>query len=291
MNKDKWIIGLDLDGTSIIDHELNKVKYTEDGRRVNETHPKTFEAIKKLQELGHTVVIDTGRIWYSAEEAYKALGLNSYVILNTGARIYHPITGEDNYYEIPATVLNDIVNEDVLKNRIVHMISENKDRMTIVDVAKTRPEVLEKLNSWWKVDQYEAGHPISDTTGFRVTVDMSYEEVQEALEYLKPKYSEYIDFTNWQGYKETGIFGITMNNAKWSKGLSLLHLADKLGIPRENTMGFGDDENDITMFEKVKVSVSMINAKDKIKEFTTHTTELSNNDGGVGEFLIKWFNL
>lgn len=44
------------------------------------------------------------------------------------------------------------------------------------------------------------------------------------------------------------------------KGSALLWLADHLGISREETMAFGDGENDIPMIKAAGIGVAMENA-------------------------------
>ncbi len=290
MNKDKWLIALDLDGTAIVDSNMNKVELDEKGRRINHVHPLTYKAIERMQELGHYVVINTGRNFHLAEPAYEALGLKSYLLLSAGARIFNPSTGEDEEHKISKELLIQILNEDFIKDNIVHIILEDKNGVSLIELKDTRKDVFEKLEKIWDV-KYLENMEIFESSGCRVTLDLDYDEVQEIKSKLEEKYSKQIDFTNWQGSAHCGIFGITFNNAEWSKGKSLIHLANKLNIPPNNTMAFGDDENDLTMFKEAGVSVSMLNAKDSIKKFANHVTTKSNNDGGVGEFLNDWFNL
>lgn len=55
-------------------------------------------------------------------------------------------------------------------------------------------------------------------------------------------------------------------NAKGAdKGSALLWLADYLGIDREETMSFGDGENDIPMIQAAGIGVAMENALDTVK--------------------------
>lgn len=288
---DKWLISLDLDGTSVIDRNLTIEEYDDKGRRLNFAHQLTKDAIKALQEDGHIVIINTGRNWYSTEPAYKELGVNSYVSLSAGARIYNPITKEEIINDISKDIIEEIINDPLVIDNIVHVISEDGEEVSLIEVDDSRKDVIDKLRHWWTINISSELKDIKDTASCRITTKLDYEDNQVLLNKLIDKYSRYIDFTTWQGYNFAGINGITFNNAEWSKGKALLYLAESNGIRKENTMAFGDDENDITMFKLAGESVALINAKDKAKEHAKHITKVDNNNGGVGLFLKEWFNL
>ncbi|HIX51233.1 MAG TPA: Cof-type HAD-IIB family hydrolase [Candidatus Lachnoclostridium stercoripullorum] len=77
-------------------------------------------------------------------------------------------------------------------------------------------------------------------------------------------------------------------NAKGAtKGEAILRLADYLGIPKEETMAFGDGENDFTMIDTVELGVAMGNAADFLKERADYIT-LSNNESGVAYAIRKF---
>lgn len=74
----------------------------------------------------------------------------------------------------------------------------------------------------------------------------------------------------------------------WGKGEAVLWLADYLGIPKENTMCFGDSMNDESMFTHVGTGVAMCNGLEHIKNIATFVTEFSNEEDGVAHFIEKW---
>ncbi|MDE5898898.1 MAG: Cof-type HAD-IIB family hydrolase [Treponemataceae bacterium] len=69
------------------------------------------------------------------------------------------------------------------------------------------------------------------------------------------------------------------------KGAALLWLAERLGIPREKTMAFGDGMNDESMLRRAGYGVAMCNGDDSIKEAAAFVTRKSNNDNGIADFL------
>ncbi len=72
-----------------------------------------------------------------------------------------------------------------------------------------------------------------------------------------------------------------------TKGEGILRLASLLGIPGDETMAFGDGENDITMIEKAGIGVAMGNAGEFLKARADYVT-LSNEESGVAYAIRKF---
>ena len=71
-----------------------------------------------------------------------------------------------------------------------------------------------------------------------------------------------------------------------TKGDAILRLARYLGLKPEETMGFGDGGNDLTMMKKAGVGVAMGNAEEEIKEASNDVTA-SNDEDGVAWAIEK----
>lgn len=80
---------------------------------------------------------------------------------------------------------------------------------------------------------------------------------------------------------------LEINAAGADKGGALLRLAELLGIRREETMAFGDGENDISMLQMAGFGVAMENAEPHIKAVADHIT-VTNNEAGVAVALRKF---
>lgn len=64
-----------------------------------------------------------------------------------------------------------------------------------------------------------------------------------------------------------------------AKGEALLRLAARLGIRPEQTMGFGDGENDISLIQKAGIGVAMGNAVESLKAEAAYVTVTNEEDG------------
>ena len=73
------------------------------------------------------------------------------------------------------------------------------------------------------------------------------------------------------------------------KGTALIHVAEKLGVPIENTYAFGDGVNDLCMIEAAGHGIAMGNAVDALKEKAEYITTPILEDGVKNG--LKHYNL
>lgn len=81
-------------------------------------------------------------------------------------------------------------------------------------------------------------------------------------------------------------FNLEINALGASKGEGILRLAQILGIKPEETMAFGDGENDLSMIEKAGIGIVMENGETSLKERADYIAP-GNDDAGVGQMLEK----
>lgn len=79
---------------------------------------------------------------------------------------------------------------------------------------------------------------------------------------------------------------VEINSARAGKGKALLALAELLGIPREDTVAFGDGTNDCEMLEMAGLGVAMANADPQVKALADEITE-PNNAAGVAKVIRR----
>ena len=72
-----------------------------------------------------------------------------------------------------------------------------------------------------------------------------------------------------------------------NKGATVVHLAEKLGLTKEETMAIGDEENDRAMLEVVGNPVVMKNGTDELKKIAKYITK-SNDESGVAYAIREW---
>ena len=103
LDMEKKILFIDLDGTLLTD--------------TKEITPENLNTIQKATELGHAVVVTTGRPLYSTVRQVEKLGLTKpgcYAITSNGALIYNSHTKETIFQTgVPRACLREAFDEAV----------------------------------------------------------------------------------------------------------------------------------------------------------------------------------
>jgi hydroxymethylpyrimidine pyrophosphatase-like HAD family hydrolase len=72
---------------------------------------------------------------------------------------------------------------------------------------------------------------------------------------------------------------IQIMSLKSSKENAVKYLIESLGYKMSDVMCFGDDFNDLGLFQSCGISIAMGNAIKELKEIATEITETNDNDG------------
>ena len=87
--------------------------------------------------------------------------------------------------------------------------------------------------------------------------------------------------------KPSGDCWIDINKKGQSKADSIIFLQNKFHISKEETMVFGDSDNDLAMFKQADYSFAMKNADDFIKKNAHYVTLDDNEHDGVMKTIQK----
>jgi len=279
-------IAIDLDGTLLNDN--------------NEISEENIKAIKYAQEKGIEVVISTGRAYFDVQTICEKAGISLPVIGTNGSTI-HSKDGKC------------ISSIKIAKERVESMIEWLEERNFYYEVftdkgiftPKKRIEQFQNEINHFKslelneemIEIVEVAERQFDQFGYVLVEDYrdiltNQEEFYNILvgSFDKKKLEE--AWNHFDQYKELMVVSsadhnieITSNSA--SKGLALEKLAFNMKGSLEQAMAIGDSNNDLSMFQKVRYSVAMGNAKDEIKDVCT-TTTLTNDEDGVAHAIYHY---
>ena len=101
---------------------------------------------------------------------------------------------------------------------------------------------------------------------------------------MKDQFSHLVDIT----ISQPRCLDIVDKDCSKGKGIKLI--SQKLNIPLENIMAFGDGENDFDMLQAVGHPVVMENGLDSLKEKIKNRAP-KNTDNGVAKYLEEFFSL
>lgn len=259
----------DLDGTLLTDE--NKL-----------ISPATYEAIRKFVAAGNYFCICTGRPEASALDVQERLGLNlgekNYVVAYNGGVILESPSGK-------AVYRNGL--EKPLVSKIFALAREYdvychtyQGKYILAPFAGdslayyTRP-----VNMPYIINEDPASL-LNGPVGKVICVELYDHEKQERFrEAVETKFAGKVSVSYSNSYY------LEIVPAGINKGTAVTALASYLGIPVENTIGAGDERNDLELLKGAGLGIAMANAVPQVKEAADVITEDDNNHDGLVPYL------
>ena len=253
-----------------INHPIRAVFFDVDGtlysHAANEIPESAIRALKKLQQRGIRIFIATGRHKIEIEQIdRKGIRFDGYITLSGQLCLdadFHTI------YErfLPSEDLT-VLKEAFLKKEVPLVFVEENEMYVNVHTEFLK-EAHEKI--CLKVPAIKA---LPGNKVYQVTAFDAKERVFSIASQL-----QHSKCTGWNA------FGSDFIPCGGGKANGIQKMLDHYSIKREETMAFGDGENDIDMLSYVMVSVAMGNASEKVKQIADHvTTDI--DDRGIEQAL------
>jgi 5-amino-6-(5-phospho-D-ribitylamino)uracil phosphatase len=256
----RWLIGLDIDGTLVHD----------DGY----LSPEVVKEVRRVKDLGHEVIVATGRAAANAVPVVRELGIeHGFVVSSNGA-----VTVELDESAPRGFAIREVVTFDpaeVLTQLIEHL----PDAHFAVEDVDGSYRFHKPFPTYALGDQnFETPleelmhHPVS-----RVVVLSPQHEVEEFLGLISKiglaSVSYAIGYTAWLDISPKGV----------SKASALELQRKRLGIPAQQVLVMGDGRNDIEMFHWAKggggLAFAMGQAPEEVQLAATDVTSSVTDDG------------
>jgi 5-amino-6-(5-phospho-D-ribitylamino)uracil phosphatase len=256
----RWLIGLDIDGTLVHDDGF--------------LSPEVIKEVSRVKELGHEVIIATGRAAANAVPVVRDLGIEQgFVVSSNGA-----VTVELDSEHPRGFKISDVVTFDpaeVLAQLIEHLPDAH---FAVEDVDGSyrfhRPfpsYALGDQNFETPLDEL-MHHPVS-----RVVVLSPEHDVDEFLGLISKiglsSVSYAIGYTAWLDISPKGV----------TKASALENQRGRLGISKDQVLVMGDGRNDIEMFQWAKsnggLAFAMGQAPEEVQLAATDVTSSVTDDG------------
>ncbi|MFA5693061.1 MAG: HAD family hydrolase [Acholeplasmataceae bacterium] len=269
---EKHLIAIDLDGT-LLDSN-------------SEISNENKEVIKTLSNLGHMVVLATGRPYHATIDYYYELELKTPVITDNGGNIREPL---NNNFQ---TVVDGI---PVLINHKLFNFTKPFLESAFYSYGKYvyAYNYLERLHKiFMGSEKANIIHEDFDKL-MHTPTGMIYLVKNEFLDdfenFLKTELNEEVNFRLWGKDSKHGVYEIYK---KGSSKLSAINWIRKhFNINEDNVISFGDGINDIEMIGGVKLGVAVSNAHESVKEKAKYLSPYSNDENAVALFLKEYFKL
>ncbi len=245
---DKKYFFFDIDGT-LTERETRKIV------------PSALDTLRKLEENGHFVAIATGRAHYKARAFMEEVGLHNMVAGGGGALVI-----DDELIEnipLPLERIRAICHQaESLGYGLLLTLDDSicvysKDDLFIKQVGERQEPTEYIIDPNLDYDALEAIYKIY----------VSIPKEQEHLLTLKDTVG------NLRFVKEY----LTFQHDQKDKGIE--QMMEHLKAPLSDVVVFGDDYNDMIMFDSRWTSIAMGNACDALKEKASYVTATNVDDG------------
>ena len=204
-------------------------------------------------KIGFSIV--TGRCVSFFNQFSEIMDFVGFIVSSNGSCIYDVLNKKYIYH---VSILDDVIEN------IVHYAKENG-----LDIV---------FNIYG--NQYSMNEVFEYSNCEQVILKVP----ENMLEYVLKDISlfSHISFNNI--CKHGNLYTIDINDESVSKGNGVSFLCNYLGIDLDDTICFGDSDNDVSMFEVVGKSISVLNGKDRIKTLANRVI-LSSADAGVFKYI------
>lgn len=248
----------------------------------NEISKQTKKVIYEVMNKGHKMAIITGRDYYSsihvARELFK--GSTSGILSSSnGAHVFDLCSNKVIYeHKINSDVLKDLMDFSKSIGIDYMLYKDNKIMVEKIDTydvdlihQKNKIEVLlvKDLKDW-----------VGDGLN-KIILSANPEKIKGNYEKIKEKYNKIINpVRSMPQFIDCIPYGI-------NKGVSMGEIGRYYGIGMEDTISFGDGDNDIEMIVKAGCGVSMKNGSLNLKKMADFIC-LTNDNDGIADFLENY---
>ena len=261
------LLAFDLDGTTIIEHQ----RLSRENRR----------ALLAAAEQGVELVPCTGRMLsFLPPEICELPGVR-YTITSNGAAVYDLQSGEAVYQSL-------IPNEKALRVQAILdeydvYIEYYRDGSAI-----TRRDFPEQAQSFFDIPEVKMFFVRGKEYTFIEDFNAHLRETGLCPEKINlPFLQREIRQEIWQRLEKLGGLRLTsslpdnleINDAKAHKGATLLALAERLQLSREELMAIGDNGNDVSMLEVAGCSAAVADGAPEALAAAKHITCAHDKDG------------
>ena len=273
----KKLIFLDIDGTLTVPGS-------------NEPPQSALDAIKAAQKKGNLVFLCSGRNPGMLEPLLK-YGFDG-VIACAGGYI---TVGDELIYDMPMPLEESNLAVEKLHEKGVFCTVEGRDGAwgdenigAFLDNAVGEDQKGNSEIERWRKALAGSLHirPMSEYDGtpvYKVVIMCLHpEQLEPAREVLEDKYNFCMQEIKDPYHR---CLNGELINRKYDKGRAILRICEHLGVPVEDTIGFGDSMNDLEMIQTVGTSVCMDNGSDALKAISDIVCPSVEEDGMAKAFV------
>lgn len=255
----------DLDGTLLTDNK--------------EICESNIEAIKKVRKLGIKFIICTGRAPFGFNQYNKYIDLSDSISTNGTVVV-------SNNKIIKTNTMN---KEDVLKisdyalhNDLYVRIFTDK---WFYRISKEYNSIDKHYNDYLKAIDYD---DVINIVNNEKILKMGFYAPHNILEKTKKDLEQVTPFTDYV-FSGNDFLDIVIKGD--NKGEGIREYCKYNNIDLKDTIGIGDQENDMSMLNIVGIASCPANGVESVKKICDYVAKNNNNDGALSEIIDNYIGI
>lgn len=261
------LIATDIDGT-----------FVKDDKTVDK---QAYELITKLHDMGIYFCVASGRQYWGLKKSFESYAPELLFIADNGA--YVACEGEEYYSNVIKPELAQFCLDEIYQcKHIEAMLCGKRSGYT---TEKITYRIMSSSRFHYRLQLVDDLRNVKNDEILKISLVYESKEGQKEYEALAEKLKGKVTIAV-SGYDCTDI-----TNLGVSKGEAMEHIQKKLGISYDETLVFGDNYNDVEMFQKAYHSYAMKNAVKEVQQQARFVTKFTNNENGVVREIKKLLNL
>lgn len=264
-----------------------------DGTLLNsngEISDNTAIILNRLISKGLNFTVATARTWASAEKILEKIELKFPVILMNGVLIYNPVVKK---YEVVNRLENNLTEKIISGLRNFGLSAfmytlRGENMMTYYERLANSP--MEDFYRERREKYYKSFKRVEDF--HNVSEDVIYFTLIDSRERLLPLFEDLkgdsrLEMTFYNDVYSDSLWYLEIFSAAASKEKGVKYLRERYGF--EKITAFGDNTNDLPMFDGSDFTVAVSGANERVKEKSCLVIG-SNDEDGVAKYLEEIYN-
>lgn len=252
------LIVSDLDGTIVPEGTFD----------INHEYDKIFS---KLIDKGVMVALASGRHYNNMKKLLPLMKDRAYFMSDSGATVIYK--GE--------VLLKHHVDEKLIREIIDYLHNSHCEVALSNDVGYYTEERDEYINANVFSNVKEVGYIVESVEPYlndvtKLTV-MAKDSMEETIKYLNEKYGKDLHIV------QSGTIWIDITRNDVNKGEAVKVIQERLGIKKEETIGFGNSENDIPLLNQCGEAIVVEDSNAGVKAHATKIVPDVYHDGALKE--------
>lgn len=247
------LIAMDMDGTLLNSR--------------GEITPETKNRLEAAARSGCYITLSTGRSLPGVRSFLHILPINAPLILFNGAMVAQKDGSILFHQTLNEKEISSILSSPYTPENVILW----QDNQLFLSVRSEETHYYEHAAGI-------SGQPVSSRPSFETATKLLWIDRPDSMK--KRKAALLGSLPGTISYCNSSADYLEFYSSLVSKGTALHFLCNYLGISPEETIAFGDGENDIPLLKAAGLSIAMGNASPEIRDFADYVT-VSNDENGI----------